>query len=427
MATVAVRTAGSTTGSAWVAEQHSAVRDQALTGFPMQRYIALVTNTLQASNVETLAPTVLTSSTLREMDVTEINDLLMITESITTVRANCEEQKSTAVSTEWLPTIPTPQSPINCFSLSALHARRTGNWRALKMAETLFPNCKLPHCSYTHTEYDCYTKVSMETVEILTGITFSGDVVTTAQTAQTVCFACSLTTAQEIMSTGAIPLGLFVNQQLSALLKLCQMHWSGIATDVDEQLVILCFNRLLNRYLTSSNAVHNLTTNFVDEGRTLEALTAFNRLYMDHCWTTGSSESDVSLNITECRSAFGILLPFAARDLVEPLQTELNCTQLFGTHCRGLVGHCILTVSHLQLMRDGVCTECTWKSLYTEDSLPKMTSQERIKFTGQDDTDHTDPRGRHAGLVNVEIAGLPITTDGVKLTITGSQRLCMTL
>ena len=78
-------------------------------------------------------------------------------------------------------------------------------------------------------------------------------------------------------------------------------------------------------------------------------------------------------------------------------------------------------MSHLQLMHDGVYTNCTWKSLYTEDSLPKMTSQERIKFTGQDDADHTDPRGRHTGLVNVEIAGLPITSDGVKLTITGSQ------
>ena len=268
--------------------------------------------------METLVPT---GSTLRAM--------LIITESITTVRANCEEQKNTAVSTEWLPTtlipgsmtgglfglrytIPTPQSPINCLSLSALHARRTGNWRALKMAETLFPNCKLPHCSFTQTEYDCYAKVSVETVEILTGTVFSGDVVTTAQTAQTVCFACSLTTAQEIMSTGTIPLGLFANQQLnfwltprSALLRLCQMHWSGIATDLDEQLVILCFNPLLNRYLTSSATVHNLTTNFVDAGRTLEALTAFNRLCMDHCWTTGSLESDITLNITECRSAFG--------------------------------------------------------------------------------------------------------------------------
>ena len=185
------------------------------------------------------------------------------TESITTVKANCEEQINTAVSSEWMPTtlipgsttdglfglrytIPTPQSPINCFSLSALHARRTGNWRALKMAETLFPNCKLPHCSYTHAEYDCYTKASMETVQILTATVFCGDVVTTAQTAQTVCFACPLTTAQEIMSTGIIPFGLFMNQQLNFWFTprsaLSQMHWSGIATDLDEKLVILCFD-----------------------------------------------------------------------------------------------------------------------------------------------------------------------------------------
>ena len=150
----------------------------------------------------------------------------------------------------------------------------------------------------------------------------------------------------------------------------------------------------------------------------MEALTAFNRLYMDHCWTTGSLESDVTLNIIECRSAFGILMPFTAREVIEPLQTELNCTQLFGMHCRGPVRHYILTVNHLQLMHDDVYIECTWKSLYTEDSLPKMTSQKRTKFTGQDDVDHTDPRGGSTGLANAEIIGLPITT---KLTITGSH------
>ena len=46
------------------------VRDQALTGFPRQRYTALIANALQVNNVETVAPTVLISSTLREMDVT---------------------------------------------------------------------------------------------------------------------------------------------------------------------------------------------------------------------------------------------------------------------------------------------------------------------------------------------------------------------
>ena len=180
----------------------------------------------------------------------------------------------------------------------------------------------------------------MEVVEILTGVAFSGEVVTTAQTAQAVCFACPLSTAQEIMSTGAIPTGLFGNQQLnlgftprSALMRLCQMHWSGIVTGLDEKLVILCFNPSLNRFLTNSGIVHNLTTNSVDEGRTVEAITVFSRLYLDHCWTTGALESDVTLNITECPSAFGILMAFTARLLIEPLQTELNCTQLFGMRC----------------------------------------------------------------------------------------------
>ena len=212
------------------------------------------------------------------------------------------------------------------------------------MAENLFPNCKLPHCSYAHTEYDCYTRAGMQVVENLTGAAFSGEVVTTAQTAQTVCFACPLSTAQEIMSAGTIPTGPFRNQQLnlwftprSALMRLCQMHGSGIVTDLDEKLVMLCFNPSLNRFLTSSAIVRNLTTNFVDEGRTtgrtVEAFTVFNRLYLGHCSTTGALESDVTLNITECRSAFGILMPFTARLLIEPLQTELNCTQLFGMRC----------------------------------------------------------------------------------------------
>ena len=131
----------------------------------------------------------LPNTTLEKMDLTDINDLLMIPQAITTVRANCEEQENTAVSIEWMPTTlvpgsmsdglfglrytrPTPQSPCNCFSLSALRARHTGNWRALKMAENLFPNCKLPHCSYAHTEYDCHTRAGMQVVEILTGVRF---------------------------------------------------------------------------------------------------------------------------------------------------------------------------------------------------------------------------------------------------------------
>ena len=84
------------------------------------------------------------------------------------------------------------------------------------------------------------------------------------------------------------------------------MHWAGITIELDEQMVILCFNPAVHRFWTSAT-VHQLTTNFVDEGRTVEAFTAFSRLYIDHCWTTEALEGDVTLSITECRSAFGIL------------------------------------------------------------------------------------------------------------------------
>ncbi len=192
------------------------------------------------------------------------------------------------------------------------------------------------------------------------------------------------------------------------------MHWAGTTTELDEKMVALCFNLSLHRFLTSA-IVHQLTTSFIDEARTVEAFAAFSRLYMDHCWTAGALEGDVSLNGVECRSAFGILLPFTARELIEPLQVELNCKQLFGMHCIGLAGRCILTVNHLQLMHEDVYTDCAWKRLYTDDSLPLM--KKKKKLTVQDGTNRTDLTGK----VNVGITGLPISTDGVALTITGSH------
>ena len=195
---------------------------------------------------------------------------------------------------------------------STVHSRRCGNWQAMKMDETLFPNCMMPHYSYIHAEYNCYTKAARETVEIVNGTFFRADVVTTAQTAQTMCFSCSLGTAREIMETGVIPKSLFTNGQLncwftprSSLLRTLQMHWAGINTELDEKMVVLCFNPSLHRFLTSAT-VHQLTTNFVDEARTVEALTAFNRTYLGHCWATGALEGDVTLNGMECRSAVSL-------------------------------------------------------------------------------------------------------------------------
>ena len=442
MATVGAGTTGSNTGSAWATEQRSVATDKSLSEFPLQRYTLLTTNTLRVDplSFETVALRESLSDTLPELEAFEVNDLLMVTQALTAVRTNCEDLKSTAVSTEWLPvtlvpgsmsdglfglrhTIPTPESPCNCFSLAALHARRCGNWRALKMSETLFPDCKRPHCSYTRIAYNCYNKATQETVEILTGALFKADVVSAAQTTQTMCFCCSLSTAREIMETGEIPISLFTNGQLNcwftprgALLRTLQMHWAGIGTELDEKVTVLCWNPSLDRFLTSAT-VHQLTTNFTDESQTVEALTAFNRLYLDHCWTTGALEgNNVHLDKMECRSGFGILLPFTARELIEPLQSELNCNQLFGMHCRGLAGHCILTVGQLELTYEDVYTDCTWRSLYTNDSLPLKMKKKR-NFKIQDDTDHTELTGK----VNVEITGLPISTDGVTFTITGSN------
>ena len=226
----------------------------------------------------------------------------------------------------------------------------------------------------------------------------------------------------EILNTGVIPISLFTNGQVncwftprSALLRAFQMHWTGITLALDEPMVVICYNPSLHRFLTTAT-VHQLTTNFVDESRTVEALTAFNRLYYDHCWTTGSLEENMALNSVESRTGFGIQLPFTAREIIEALEVELNCNQLFGNHYRGLVGHCILTDNQLRLTHDDIYTECTWKSIYTDDSLP-IKKKKKNKVTVQDETVRTDFTGK----VNVEITGLPISTDGVTLTITGSN------
>ena len=89
------------------------------------------------------------------------------------------------------------------------------------------------------------------------------------------------------------------------------------------------------------------------------------------------------------------------------------------------VGHCVLSVNHLQLMHDDVYTECTWKSLYTKDSRPKVIPQQlRNRDTGQDDVDHTDQlRVYRTG--QCRDTGFAMAADGIKLTITCTQLDCL--
>ena len=350
------------------------------------------------------------------------------------MRTHCETLKSTALSQDWLPStavpgsmtdglygiryaIPSPDSPCNCFSLAALHSRRCQNWHALKNAETLFPNCKMPHSSYTLAEFNCYGKCGSETVEILTGLALKGDVVTTGQTSQSMCFATSLSTAKKILDTGLIPVELFTNSQVnnwfcprSALLRSLQIYWSGLTDtlDVQEQMALIIYNPGLERYFTSST-VHGLKSNWIDTEGKIEAYTDFNRLYLDHCWTTGSLQLGVQLNTAESRTGFGILLPFTVKELMEPLQMELNCNKIFGFHCRGLVGHCILTVNQLELMHEDVSTECAWLHLFTDEELPKKTGSRLATAHGETGT----------AKVDVKITGLPVGSEEVTVTITG--------
>ena len=387
MATVTAATAGRT-------EQHSAVTDRGLTDFPLGRFNQLVANTLRvpALGYESVSATEMLAPTLPEFEAAEINDLLLVTQAVTAVRTHCETLKSTALSQDWLPStavpgsmtdglygiryaIPSPDSPCNCFSLAALHSRRCQNWHALKNAETLFPNCKMPHSSYTLAEFNCYGKCGSETVEILTD----------SQVNNWFC-------------------------PRSALLRSLQIYWSGLTDtlDVQEQMALIIYNPGLERYLTSST-VHGLKSNWIDTEGKIEAYTDFNRLYLDHCWTTGSLQLGVQLNTAESRTGFGILLPFTVKELMEPLQMELNCNKIFGLHCRGLVGHCILTVNQLELMHEDVSTECAWLHLFTDEELPKKTGSRLATAHGE----------TGIAKVDVKITGLPVGSEEVTVTITG--------
>ena len=173
-------------------------------------------------------------------------------------------------------------------------------------------------------------------------------------------------------------------------------------------MALIIYNPGLERYLTSST-VHGLKSNWIDTEGKIEAYTDFNRLYLDHCWTTGSLQLGVQLNTAESRTGFGILLPFTVKELMEPLQMELNCNKIFGLHCRGLVGHCILTVNQLELMHEDVSTECAWLHLFTDEELPKKTGSRLATAHGETGT----------AKVDVKITGLPVGSEEVTVTITG--------
>ena len=93
---------------------------------------------------------------------------------------------------------------------------------------------------------------------------------------------------------------------------------------------VVC-NPAPHRFLTTAT-VHQLMSNYVDAQKTVEVYTAFNLLHLDHCWTRGALEEDLTLTSIESRAGFGIQLPFTVKD---SLQAKLNCNKIFGTYCQG--------------------------------------------------------------------------------------------
>ena len=252
-------------------------------------------------------------------------------------------------------------------------------------------------------------------MEILTGLAFKGDVVTTGQNRGLPRRSLTLgPSPSHCLPTTRSTTGNWFTPR-SALLRAFQIYWSGYtdSLSLQEPMTLIVYSPALHRFLTSTT-VHQLMSNHVDEEKKVEALPAFNRLYLDHCWTTGALKEDLTLSSIESRTGFGIQLPFTAKDLIESLQVELNCNKIFGLHYRGLVGHCILTVSQLQLMYEDVSNDCSWQSLFTDEPLPRKNRWSRLP-TAQEETDRAD----YTAKVDVKITGLPVGTEEVTVTVTG--------
>ena len=78
-------------------------------------------------------------------------------------------------------------------------------------------------------------------------------------------------------------------------------------------------------------------------------LYTFNRLWLDHCLTTGSAER-FTLEPTELETGMIFERQGVSLGALSALSTEMTCTELYGYHCRSLVGQLVLTVSQGKLI-----------------------------------------------------------------------------
>eukprot|EP00435_Cladocopium_sp_Y103_P041384 s1232_g11.t1 len=100
-------------------------------------------------------------------------------------------------------------------------------------------------------------------------------------------------------------------------------EWNWNELDTEENIALLVMNPLKS---------------------STDMLYTFNRLWLDHCLTTGSVER-FALEPTELETGMIFELQGLTLGAMSALNTEMTRTELYGYHCRGLVGHLVLTVS----------------------------------------------------------------------------------
>ena len=115
-------------------------------------------------------------------------------------------------------------------------------------------------------------------------------------------------------------------------------------------------------------------------------LYTFSRLWLDHCLTTGSVER-FTLEPIELETGMIFELALSA------LSTEMKCTELYGYHCRGLVGHLVLTVSQgkmIGLNTDDMSYRMQFETLGTASTGIVNTARVSAVRLATDDVDDTD-------------------------------------
>ena len=241
---------------------------------------------------------------------------------------------------------------LSLFGLTTSQARRYGELAAPLTLGGLFPGLGDQHVSCSRAETELYKSMTIRDASASPDVTafgrVLGDTVTKLQVDWPLCLALPRT-QMELFLNGTLQLDdCFVHSQVnlwfcprSALLRLVHMYWMNLqGLTATDPLMLLVFNPLKSCF----------TDGTVKTEPGTDVLYTFNRLWLDHCLTTGNVDH---FQLEDLELETGLLFEFQGLTLngLSALSMEMNCSTLFGYHCRGLCGHVVLTVSQGVMIR----------------------------------------------------------------------------